>query len=353
MNRTLTHISHRAMACEFVIYLPEHVKSSAIEAAVAALDTLQSIESRLTVYDPESEISRVNRFAGQPVRVSHATAELVLKALQWSRRTDGAFDVTAGPLIDAWGFTNRQGQKPSPQQLAEAKRHVGFSLLDVQLDPPTITLKKPGMKINLGAIGKGDAMDRVANQLLADGVEHFLLHAGASSIVARGHENLDCVDSLPSVPESPSRGLEKIERPDPSGPGWRIGIAHPTVARRTLGHVQLINQALATSGSGRQFFHHRGQRYGHVLDPRTGQPAGDSLSISVVTANATDADAAATAMFVMSDRSRQSLGLPMLKVSAGSRQNEVHISASPSLAWQPIQPTTDPSDKPDERGPTT
>lgn len=363
------------MACQFVVYLPQHEETSAIDVVVAALDTLESIESRLTVYQPTSEISRINQFAGQAVRVSLSTAELIRRGLDWSQRTAGAFDITAGPLIDAWGFSDRKGRKPSPEEIEAARNLVGFDKVDVEMNPPSVKLAQPGMKINLGAIGKGHAMDQVAAYLSNNGVEHFLMHAGASSVIARGHEqpppdrahpngatHQNGDDQNPFGATHQSTGGDNLvgathqnagqnagddevsQMPDPGTQrdgeraehsGWRIGIAHPTVPKRTLGHVWLFNQALSTSGSGKQYFHYRGKRYGHVLDPRTGQPAGDALSISVVTDHATNADAAATAMFVMNQQQRQELKIPMVIASPGQRQDEVTTWASEGLHWQP------------------
>ena len=319
MSVVLTHVTHRAMACEFVVYLPPHAASSAVDATAESLDILSSIESRLTVYDPHSEVSRINRFAGQDVRVSHATAGLVARAVELSRRTGGAFDITAGPLIDAWGFGNRKGQHPSAEELSAARRLVDWQKIDVSLDPPSVRLQDAGMKINLGAIGKGDALDRVVAKLTERGVSDFLIHAGASSVVARGHQD------------------------EEAGGGWPIGLSHPTVTGRTLGHIRLHDQAMSTSGSGRQFFHYRGQRYGHVLDPRTGRPAGGSLSVTVVTDTATAADALATAMFVMDDDQRRSMALPAVIVDAGRRQNEVTTRRLGEVGWEPVDSSLETS----------
>ena len=128
------------------------------------------------------------------------------------------------------------------------------------------------------AIGKGDALDRIAARLQADGISDFLLHGGSSSVVAVGDQE------------------------EGSGLGWAVGIAHPTKPKRRLGGIWLRNRALATSGSGKQFFHHRGRRYGHVIDPRTGYPAGDLMSLTVIMESAADADACATGFFVAGQR---------------------------------------------------
>lgn len=270
----LTHISHRAMATNFVVILPRE-DAEQVEVAVNALDQLDAIESKLTVYQPDSEISLLNRLGYQrPVPVSWSTFRLLERAMLWSRRTKGAFDITAGPLVEAWGFTHRQGRKPSKEEIESSKLRVGYQ--KIVLDPASLTVgfTEPNMSINLGAIGKGFALDRLGGQLREAGVCDFLIHGGHSSVIAAG-------DQKPG-----------------SDQGWPVGIAHPTKSGYRLAGIWLKNQALGTSGSGKQFFHHRGRRYGHVIDPRSGYPAGDLQSITTLAETATDADACATGLFV-------------------------------------------------------
>ncbi|MEM1068495.1 MAG: FAD:protein FMN transferase, partial [Planctomycetota bacterium] len=113
----LTQVTRRAMATEFVVMLPpRHV--DAVEAVVSALEQVDAIEAALTIYRPDSEISKVNQLASsQPVEVSDATFRLLQKAVRWSEKTGGAFDVTAGPLVEAWGFNVRSGKKPSDSSI--------------------------------------------------------------------------------------------------------------------------------------------------------------------------------------------------------------------------------------------
>ena len=271
----LSQFTRRAMATEFVVMLPGIVGPNA-EKAVLALAQIDAIESNLSIYRPQSDISRLNQQAGKgPVKISADTAEVLARAIELSRLTDGAFDVTAGPLVLAWGFTKRQGQKPPDSVIAEAAARVGYENLKVDVAAHTAELLEPGMSVNLGAIGKGFAIDKVAASLRASEVTDFLIHSGKSSVLASG-------DDLPG-----------------SGMGWMVAIEHPLLVGERLGGLRLRDEALGTSGSGKQFFHHRGKRLGHVIDPRTGWPAGEMLSLTVVTPNATDADSLATGLFVM------------------------------------------------------
>ena len=179
---------------------------------------------------------------------------------------------------------------------------------------------KPGMAINLGAIGKGDALDRLVEKLLQSGVQNFLIHGGKSSIVARGNQHVDSGHS-------------------DYGRGWKVGIAHPTKPQRRLKGIWLRDQSLATSGSGKQFFHYQGRRFGHVIDPRTGYPAGDLLSLTLLHESAAAADACATGLFVAgSDEIRRVqtanlLTMPMLCVRRGKRQDAVELETFGDWDW--------------------
>lgn len=309
----ITEVTRRAMATEFAVLLPAR-HSDAVEPAVEALEQLDAIEASLTVYQPESEISRVNRDAfAKPVTLTPATFSLIQRAVLWSQRTDGAFDITAGPLVEAWGFTRRRGRKPSAAEVGAALDRVGYQHLLLDQERRSLRFAQQGMSINLGGIGKGDALDRIAARLRRDGITDFLLHGGSSSIVASGDQEA---------------GSEL---------GWAVGIAHPTKPKRRLGGIWLRDQALATSGSGKQFFHHRGRRYGHVIDPRTGFPAGDLMALTVIMESAADADACSTGLFV---GGRQAIPtsaaweIPaMITIAAGARQDEVEVESIGQVPW--------------------
>lgn len=310
----LTQVSRRAMATEFVAILPPQ-RADAVEVVVDALEQLDEIEAELTIYRPDSEVSRVNRLADkQSVAVSFETFRLFEKAVRWSQRTEGAFDITAGPLIDAWGFNRRSGRKPNEQEIDEALQRVGYNKIELQPSDRSVRFRYPGMSVNLGAIGKGDALDRIAARLRDAGIEDFLLHGGNSSVLAAG-------DQIPQ-----------------SGTGWPIGVAHPTKPKRRVAGIWLRNMALATSGSGKQFFHFRGRRYGHVIDPRTGYPAGDLSAITVLLPSAADADACATGLFVAGSDEIKSHGEqtwlpPLIMLKPGGRQDSIHLESMGEIPW--------------------
>ena len=313
-DNLLTHVSRRAMATDFVAILPSE-DATQIEVAVDALNALDAIESALTIYQPDSEITQINRRAFlQPVGVSWSTFRLIERAVSWSEKTEGAFDISAGPLVEAWGFNKRQGHKPTREQIEQTLQQVGFQHIELDAAKQTVRFTKQGMSLNLGAIGKGHALDQIASKLREREVNDFLLHGGNSSVIA-------CGDQEPGT-----------------GKGWAVGISHPTKPKRRLAGVWLHNAALATSGSGKQFFHHRGQRYGHVIDPRTGYPSGDLQSLTAITTTATDADACATALFVAGSNqidlwSREPWMPPTVMLRATSRQDALEMQSVGEIPW--------------------
>ena len=197
-------------------------------------------------------------------------AALLIDCQRVHRDTDGAFDLTTTPLSRCWGFLLREGRVPHAAAIEDARRQVGFGAVHVQSDPPAVTFSRPGIEVSLGAVGKGYALDRAGSVLSASGVQHALLSAGGSSIVALGGR----------------------------GEGWVVDVVSPLRPGQPIATLSLRNAALGTSGAGEQFVVQDGRRYGHVIDPRTGWPADGILSASVVASNAARADALSTAFLI-------------------------------------------------------
>ncbi|HQU41798.1 MAG TPA: FAD:protein FMN transferase [Pirellulales bacterium] len=274
----LLQFGRRAMACQFEVYLNAGQYPQAADIALEALDFVDRLEEQMTVYRDTSEISRLNRLAGDvPVEVEPRLFQLLLRAAQIYRETDGAFDITSGSLTKVWGFYRRAGTIPEADALAEALRRVGSDSIEFDEGNRTFRFLKPGMEVNLGAIGKGYALDRVAEQMLSGGIDHFLWHGGQSSLLARG----TC----------------GRQTDDPGG--WTVDVRHPLRPERSVVEICLRDRAVGTSGAGTQFFRHAGRRYGHILDPRTGWPAEGVYSATVIASTAADADALATALYVL------------------------------------------------------
>lgn len=265
------HVSRMAMACRFEVTLPQTAQAG-VRVASAALDEVARLEQQLTVFRPDSEISYINQNAArQAVKVEPALFTLLRLCQELSRLTTGAFDITANPLSSCWGFLRRQGRLPTTDQIEQARSNVGSEKLLLDAAAQTIRFAQPGVEINLGSIGKGYALDRVAAQMRGT-VRTALLSAGSSSM----------------------RALGNGERSQ----GWTVGIRHPRQPGQRLAVLRLRETALATSGSEEQFFEYDGQRYGHILDPRTGWPAEGVAGVTVVTPSAALADALATAFYV-------------------------------------------------------
>ncbi len=278
----LVRLSRKAMAGEFEICLPLAIAGEATAVALEALDLVQSLEGQLSFFKPDSDISAINRHAADAaVEVEPPLFALLQTAVQLWRDSGGAYDLTATPLWEAWGFARRAGTIPSPEELARAKSLVGGRWVELDEAQKTIRLLRRGVKLNLGSIGKGYAVDRAVEHLLAAGVSDFLVHGGYSSVAARGQA------------EAASETAARSARP------WKIGVKDPLRDELRLGQIELRDRALGTSGAQFQSFRHQGRRYGHILDPRTGWPADGVLSVTVLAPTAAEADALSTAFYVM------------------------------------------------------
>lgn len=271
-------LTRRAMACEFQVRLNTTAEQNDSVAAMAALDVVERVEDRLTVYRDESEVQDLNRHASRgPAAVAPDLFELLLLTERLYRETTGAYDITSGPLSKAWGFSRRAGRVPSEDELREALARVGWSHVRVDNDAMTIEFTRPGMEINFNSAGKGFALDRAAECLAERGAADFIINGGRSTLVARGRQ----ADG------------------DPDGVGWGVGIRHPLRPERRLAECRLVDAAFSSSGSGTQCFVTGGKRYGHLIDPRTGWPAEGLHSVSVVAPTGAEADALSTAFYVM------------------------------------------------------
>jgi thiamine biosynthesis lipoprotein len=270
----LLRFARRAMATSFEVVLPIDAVD-AYSSAEAVFDLLDELEAQLSVYRDDSEISHLNRLAAeQPVRVEDRLFELLQDAAALTAATGGAFDMTSGALVRAWGFLRGPKRVPTDVERESALQRVGAQHLAFDAVARTIRFLRPGLEINLGGIGKGYALDRGAERLrVLQPSTAFLLHGGGSSVYAEG----SC---------------------SPDGRGWPIDLRHPWQPERKLGRVVLRDQALGTSASTFQHLESGGRKFGHLLDPRSGWPAEGIASASVVAPTSAEADALSTAFFV-------------------------------------------------------
>ena len=337
----LVRVSRRAMAALFEVYFSASQYPRGTEKALAALEVLEPLEARLSLFRPDSQLNYVNANAAfEPVRPHAAVFDLIKLGLQVWRETAGAFDLTATPLWELWGFARRSARIPAGDEIQAALRYVGSQFVELDCQAQTVRFLKEGIRLSFASLGKGYALDRCAERLMALGVGDFLIHGGYSSVIARGSiagnvtesaaaaeqsDNLQCrfglppdalrlanlleADSAPcqsaghSVSHSAGRytahcTAQAAESPGQTG-GWVVGVKHPLRKGRRVAEIRLCDGALSTSGSGVQLLVHRGRRYGHIIDPRTGWPAESMLSVTVVAPTAVLAEALSTAFFVL------------------------------------------------------
>jgi len=270
-------LAREAMATRFELVLPGTETARLRAAGEEALDEIERIESALSLYRPDSEIARVNSLAArQPVKLSQPVFRLLQQARQLWQETRGAFDITIAPLARCWGFLGGAGALPSPAALAEARQIVGMDLVELDDGQGTVRFQRPGVMLDLGAIGKGYAIEMAVRQLGDCGIANALLHGGTSSVHGLGHP------------------------PDDSA--WRVAIEAPAALAGgkalPLAVAPLVNEGLSVSAVWGKSFAAGGRTYGHILDPRSGQPADSALLAAVVYASDTEADALSTALLL-------------------------------------------------------
>ncbi|MDR1925062.1 MAG: FAD:protein FMN transferase [Planctomycetaceae bacterium] len=265
----LLSVSRSAMNGEFEVMFPRQRFSFGLEAAISALDEVERIERILSVFRFDSRVQYVNLTANEnAVQVDEEFFELLVQCRAVAEATGGAVDITSGRLWKLWGFAKRQGLVPSESEVARELETVGYKFLELDVGRRTVRFLRGGMELNFGCVGKGFALDVASVRLREFGVDRFIFHGGLSSILACGE-------------------------------GWRIGAADPIRSGQRLGEIVLSNNAVSTSSSQKQFFRHKGHRYSHLIDPRTGFPAEGVFSVTVIAPTATLAELLSTAFFVM------------------------------------------------------
>ena len=266
--------SRQAMGTTFTIYLYAANEERASACFEAAFDEIERLEEALSNYRDSSELSRINRLAArEAVTTDPEVFQLLRRSLDFSRRSDGAFDITVGPLMRAWGFFRGQGRYPAFDELARARASVGWQHVVLDRTARTVRFRVPGLEFDLGGIGKGYAVDRVVALLRELGVRSALVDAGSSTIYAIGAP--------------------------PGKPGWKVRVPQPGDRSQGVSAVVLRDTSLSTSGSYEKFFRLNGRIYCHIMNPRTGEPVQGMLQTTVIAPEATDSDALSTAVFVM------------------------------------------------------
>jgi FAD:protein FMN transferase len=240
------------------------------QAIDAVMDEMRHIDETMSVYKPTSEVSRVNDLAAkQPVKISPELFQLLTTALEYSRITEGAFDITYASVGYMYDF--RERKRPTEEQIKSALPAVNYRHLLLDAATSSVRFSQPGVRIDLGGIAKGYSVDRGIEILLARGYKHALVNAGGDSRVVG----------------------------DRFGKPWVIGIRHPDHPDQVITRVPLTDSAFSTSGDYERFFDEDGVRYHHIIDPRTGHSASKVRSATVIAPTATRTDGLSKTAFVL------------------------------------------------------
>ncbi len=255
--------------------LPPPLRQDDLKSEIERI--LQEVNRQMSTYIPESELSRFNRYENDDwFTVSQEIALVVEEGLRIHQLTEGAFDITIGPLVNLWGFgpKGEQGEVPNPEDIKEALARVGSRHLQVRLSPPALKKSRNDLYIDLSGIAKGFAVDELARHLDSVGITGYMVDIGG---------------------ELKTRGRKK------DGSPWKIAVESPIVDGKEIQKIVLLHDsAMATSGDYRNYFEKDGQRYSHEIDPATGRPIRHNLaSVTVVDYSCMRADALATALLVL------------------------------------------------------
>jgi thiamine biosynthesis lipoprotein len=265
--------SAEAMGSTYSVVIYDEDRDRMETAAEKAFDEVRRLDGLLSNYKPDSAWSEVNEHAAErPVEVPQDLFDLLAACVEYSRKSEGAFDITVGPLMKVWGFYKGSGHLPKRGEVKTALASVGYK--NILLDPKTRTVRfaRKGVEMDPGGIGKGYAVDRMIDVLKREKIRIALVSASGSSIYALGAP--------------------------PGEAGWKIGIRDPKDEFKTVQDVVLKDESLSTSGNYEKFFEADGKIYAHIMDPRTGYPAPGMLSVSIVAPRTIDSEAWCKPFFI-------------------------------------------------------
>lgn len=273
------------------------------ETLSAAFDVMRRIDALMNRYSERSDIGLLNLRAGrEPARLSADTMECLEEAVRYAEVSEGAFDPTLGPLIDLWGIGKKADFVPSREEIERALKLRGVDKIVLNPQAKTGFLKVEGMKVDLGGIAKGFAVERAALALKKRGIRSAIIDAGGNVYVVG-------------------------KKPD--GSEWRVGIRHPRKSDRMIALVEVSDKAVVTSGDYQRYFEKDGVRYHHIFDPATGEPARKLISATIICPSSTRADALSTAVFVLGPKKGMDLveRLPDVEAILVTPRGEVLVSS--------------------------
>lgn len=259
--------------CDLILYAPSEELANAVSREV--YDRISALNRCFSDYEPESEVMRLSRSSGmgERVRVSDELLEILTESRELSESSEGAFDVTIGPLVRLWRKSRRVHRLPSAEELSSTRDAVGYRFMEIDPMEKTVALTRPKMLLDLGGIAKG-----------------YAAQAGIDLLRSRGFGSALCALAGDIV----------VSDSPPDRSGWRIGISslnHPDAPPERF--VSLVNGAISTSGDSQQFIMIDGVRYSHILDPKTGLGLTSSSSVTVISSRGSTADALGTTVSLL------------------------------------------------------
>lgn len=285
---------------DFTIVAKETATANAyIDECIAEVKRIEKI---ISSWDKDSQTSEINRNAGiAPVKVAPELFGLVERAIQISKVTDGAFDITYAALDNVWKFNIHMDYLPTDVQIANSIANVGYKNIVINKEEQTIFLPNKGMKIGFGAIGKGFAADQVKQLMISKGVIGGIINA-SGDLTTWGTQV--------------------------SGKKWMVGISNPLDAEKIFSWLPIVDSSVATSGNYEKYIIFKGEKYSHIIDPRTGWPSKGVKSVSVFSKKAELSDALATSVFVMGVETGLSVieQLKGVEVIIVDQNNQIHKS---------------------------
>jgi thiamine biosynthesis lipoprotein len=266
---------------QITVYCNDEQKGKkALENAFAAFERIDVLTDRFSK-DGEldytsSDVIKVNDNAGiKPVQVSVDTINIMQRAYYFAELTEGAFDVSIGPVMDRWGFGKSRQYVPTDEEIKRAMSLVDYRKVEVDPNNYTLFLSKPGMSLDLGGVAKGYATEEAVKALKELGVQHAMINAGGNVYALGGK---------------------------PDGSPWRVGVQDPRGDKGIIAILSVKDSAVVTSGDYQRYFDQGGVRYHHIINPFTGKQARDVMQTTVVAKSATDADILSTLLFVLGPR---------------------------------------------------
>lgn len=311
-------LARHAMATRFELVLHGGEEAALRAAGEEALEEIARLEDELSYFRPISQIYRLNQEAAKhPVRVTPWLFRLLQHARRLTTETGGTFDITVAPLMRCWGFYTQEGRVPEPEALATARACVGMNLVELNEADLTVRFSREGVQLDLGSIGKGYAVERAGGLLREAGVTSALLHGGTSTVLAIGAP--------------------------PGAAGWKIALEHPAHLQAAQEHtgvlllpfatVMLRDESLSVSAVWGKSFTAADKSYGHIIDPRTGQPTEGALLAAVALPSATESDALSTMLLTLGPDGLEQVtrlrpGMRALVAGSGIGDKSLRVEAS-------------------------